>query len=192
MKFIRIYKVQILSILVGVIIGLLVNHLFKINFEDKVNPVDFANLFVTLILAIVIAFYVEPSNESVRVEKDLLIEQLKDLKSSVKDIHSLFVLFYDEAPLQNVNKQKFITSFRSTSNQLDLFINQMNHCNNNLSAVEETELKNTFFRYKKTLTGGNFNSLTFTFSSASEVKYETLYLNLTKKINHLILDINKS
>lgn len=186
------YRNQLLFLFIGIEIGFFISRHAPFNFEDKINPVDFANLFLTLILAIVLALYIEPSTENSRVEKDLLIDQLKDVKSSAKEIHSLFVENFNQNPLIPQNKQKMVSGFRNISNQMDLFLNQAEYSKSKFICNQKDELKNQLFRYKKTLTGNTFNSASFTYSVSSFNRYEAQYLNFSKKINQLIIEINRS
>jgi uncharacterized protein YacL len=101
MNFFKTYRNQLLFCLIGIVIGFFIERFTHIKFEAEINPVDFANLFVTLIIALLLGYFIEPSNESSRVEKDLHIDQLKSVKEVAKEIHSFFIECYNQSPLIN-------------------------------------------------------------------------------------------
>lgn len=181
----------LLGILIGIIVGFFMSITYNIPFEDKINPVDFANLFLTLILALLLTYFIQPKIENTRVEKDLHIEQLKTIKSLAKDIYSLFTENYDQSPLTSESKRKFVDSFRSLSNQVNLFFGQATFCNSDYILVQKQDIIQHLFRYKAALTGGRFNNHGFAYNTGGFAKYESQYINFTRRIDQLILEINR-
>lgn len=191
MNFLKRYRNQLLFSLIGIVIGFFIERVTHIKFQDEINPVDFANLFLTLIIAILIGYIIEPSNEQSRVEKELHIEQLKVVKEMAKELHTTFVSVYSQAPLSSGNKEKFVSGFRSLSNQIDMFFSQASHCKAKSITDQKHDITLHFFRYKQAVTGGHFATANFAFNSDLLSKYETPYVAFSKRINQLILDINR-
>lgn len=191
MNFFRTYRNQLLFGLIGVVIGFFIERFTHIKFASEINPVDFANLFLTLIIALLLGYFIEPSNESSRVEKDLHIDQLKSVKEVAKEINSFFVSCYNESPLPVSNKDKMVGLFRSLSNQIELFLSQADHSKAKYITNQKTEITRQLFKFKKALTGGQYTSSTFSYKDAGFSKYEAQYLNFSKRVNQLIIDINK-
>jgi uncharacterized protein YneF (UPF0154 family) len=191
MIFFRTYRNQLLFTLIGIVIGFFIERITHIKFVSEINPVDFANLFLTLIIALVIGLFIEPSNEKSRVEKELHIEQLKAVKEVGKEINNFFINCYNEDPLVVGNKDKMVGLFRSLSNQVELFLSQANYSKAKYIINQKTEITSQLFKFKKALTGGQYTSSTFSYKTGGFNKYEAQYLNFSKRVNQLIIDINK-
>ena len=191
MNFFKTYRNQLLFSLIGIVIGFFIERITHIKFQSEINPVEFANLFLTLIIAMLLGYFIEPSNASSRAEKDLHIDQLKAIKEIAKDIHTFLVSNYNNNPLSQNDKDKMIALFRSLSNQVDLFLSQAEHSKFNFVINQKKDITIQLFKFKKALTGGDFTSDTFNYTNSGFNKYETQYLDFTKKINQLIIDINR-
>ncbi len=192
MHFIRTYKGQILFLLIGVLGGFFVARIKTFVFDDTINPMDFANLILTLFLAILIGLYIEPTEESKRSEKEMLNDQLKEVKSASKEIHDLFVSHYSATPLETERKNEIKLLFRNLSNQMNLFLDQANHSKYSLITRQEKDIKQKLFKLKQTITGGQFEKSDFTFKKSHYNIYDNAFLSFSKEINHLMIDINKS
>jgi hypothetical protein len=191
MNFFKTYRNQLLFSLIGIVIGFFIERITHIKFLTEINPVDFANLFLTLIIAMLLGYFIEPSNASSRAEKDLHIDQLKAIKEIAKDIHTFLISSYNNNPLKQNDKDKMIALFRSLSNQVDLFLSQAEHSKFNFVIGQKKEITSQLFKFKKALTGGQFTLDTFNYANSGFNKYESQYLNFSKKINQLIIDINR-
>ncbi len=191
MNFLKKYKNQSLFSLIGMMIGFFIARTTNIKFQTDVDPVELANLILTLILALLIGLYIEPSNTSTRIEKDLHIEKLKSVIEISKEIHTFFVFCFTQNPLLPENKEKMVSLFRSLSNQVDLFLGQAEYSKAKYIFDKEMEVKNKFYRFKRTFTGGQFSSVAFAYKNINFSTYEAQYLGFSKYINQLIIDINK-
>src|SRR5215217_164590 len=124
MIFIRQFGVRIVFLLIGLILGIFIPMIPFLNFDNSINPIDVVNVVVTLILAITVAFFIEPMNEQTRAEKELLIEQLKEVKAESKSLHDNIISAYRQIPLLSQERFQILASLRSLSNQLYLFLDQ--------------------------------------------------------------------
>ena len=191
MIFLKTYRNQLLFTLIGIVIGFFIERITHLKFQNEINPVEFANLFLTLIIALLLGYFIEPSNASSRAEKDLHIDQLKAIKEIARDIHSFLISNYNNNPISQNDKNKMIALFRSLSNQVDLFLSQAEHSKFKFIIDQKKEITNQLFKFKKALTGGHFTLDTFNYTNSGFNKYESQYLNFSKKINQLIIDINR-
>src|SRR5665647_149937 len=173
MNFFKTYRNQLLFSLIGIVIGFFIERITHIKFQSEINPVEFANLFLTLIIAMLLGYFIEPSNASSRAEKDLHIDQLKAIKEIAKDIHTFLVSNYNNKPLSQNDKDKIVALFRSLSNQVDLFLSQAEHSKFNFVINQKKEITNQLFKFKKALTGGQFTLDTFNYANSGFNKYES-------------------
>ncbi len=191
MKYLKQYRNQLLFTLIGIFVGFFIERFTHIDFKDKVDPISFANLILTLVIALLLALFIQPSNESARIEKNLHIEQLKEIKEIAKNIHNLFVLNYGIQPLNNDVKQSFISQFRNLSNQIDFFFSQTEFSKNENLSSQKKIIIDQLVKYKSAITGGSFNKNNFIFKSLPYNKYDNPYKNFSKKIIELIILGNK-
>lgn len=192
MRFFRVYGSHIITLLIGLLFGFFFWRYPYLMWESQINPMDFANLILTLILAWIIGFYIEPHNEERRVEKDLLIEQLKEVKIISKSIHDLLIENFHQNPLKESTKQKILNQLRNLSNQMQLFLDQSFHCQQNHIVNRKIEIQEMYYVFKRSITGGNFQASTFTFSAISVQRYELSFRKFEKEVNNLILDVNRT
>ena len=191
MKFIKSYKNQIIFCLIGILFGFFLERIAHIKFDDTINPVDFANLLLTLILAMFIGYFVQPATENLRAEKDLHIEQLKLMKECARDINAFYLDNLDLPVFPNEKKLKLLSLFRGLSNQFEFFLSQANHSSLTLVTNQRNQILLPLFRYKRSLTGGPFNLNSFALQNVNTMAVDSAYTNVVRKINELIIDINK-
>lgn len=191
MKFLRKYYSQIMFLIIGFIIGFFITRL-PIKFEEKTNWVSLASFFLTILLAIYLEFIVRPSFSNNRSEKDILIDQLKDIRLEVSNLQSSYINVRDQTPLKPESKQELIAKLRGISNLIDLLKQTDEYC----SITRQTEISENIFKeylaYKKSLTGYKFDKATFYFDRLYWNKCENAYKNLMKATIHSVIDINKA
>ncbi len=192
MQYFHKYKFQIIFLLVGVQIGFFISRLPFINIEEKINVVDLLNLTVTITLAFLIAFYIEPKSQNNRIEKDIIIDNLKEISTCCKAIFNSLATHYKEVPLSEDNKNEMILKFKVLSNQIFSVRHQAEHCENLALTNGVNDLVSIYFEFKRRYTGFNFNSSTFKYNFVSLGSYQKSYLDTVKRIETLIFEVNRS
>lgn len=187
LKFLAKNKAQILFFLIGVTVGFTIT-LFPLSFVHDIDPLNMINILVTLLVALIVGLYLEPKNQDSRVEKDILISQLNEIKLLLREIQAGFQDVYDENPISEGFKSKLRKQLRSVSNLLYSFDETYNECG--FSYTKPT-LTPAFINYKRTLTGNGFDNPSFKYDKA-EGYYNASYLRLLREINSSIIKINKN
>jgi hypothetical protein len=190
MNFLRRYYSQLIFLIIGILAGFFISRL-PITFEEKTNWVALANFFLTIGLAFYLEFVVRPSLSNNRNEKDILIDQLKELKGKVIEAHDSYLTKRNINPLTQNDKSDMIVKLRSISNLIDLLKQTDEYC----KATKKTEISDKVFKnylaYKKSLTGQNFNKPDFFYDRYYWNKHDSTYKGFMKGIMYAIIDINK-
>ncbi len=190
MNFLRRYYSQLLFLIIGILIGFFISRL-PIQFEAKTNWIAFANFFLTILLALYLEFVVRPSFSNNRNEKDLLIDQLNDIRKEIVSIHEKYSETRKKIPIPSEDKNEIVTKFRSFSNLIDMLKQSDEYC----SITRKSEMSDNIFKlyleYKKSLTGHGFNKEAFSYDRLYWKNSETQYKNLLTCIMHSIIDVNK-
>lgn len=191
MNFLKKYYSQLLFSFVGMLAGFFITRL-PIRFDETISWIGLANFFLTIILAIYLEFVVRPSLNNNRNEKDFLIEQLKDMRSTVNDIQEHYIDVRTHNPLNPDDKSVMISKLRIVSNQIDLFKYSDERCSISRSTEMSTAIFKAYLIYKKSLTGYQFDKGSFFFDRLYWNKHENSFQHLAKLIMHTIIDINKA
>lgn len=77
---------NIVLVIIGVLLGFLFCNYAFFEFEDKINLVDLANLFVTVVVALFLSVYIQDKQNKSQKEKDFLINEINELNVFVKEI----------------------------------------------------------------------------------------------------------
>jgi len=191
MKFLSRYYSQLITLLIGAIVGFLCNRIINgAYFEQKINPVSAASFALTIILALYLEFSVRPSISNNRNEKDLLIDQLKEMKTSLSEIHSLYISSRDNN-LTSDYKKDITVKLRTLSNQINALIELSQYCVISKSFLKKEIFTKPYFSYKAALTGNGFDLDAFVYDRIHFNDTERKYNNLGKAIMHCIVDVNK-
>jgi hypothetical protein len=191
MRFLRRYYSQILFLLIGALTGFFISRL-PIHFEDKISWIALANFLLTILLAVYLEFVVRPSFTNTRNEKDILIDQLKEVRKEIALLHEQYTLERGHNPLPAQIKSEILIKFRSVSNSIDLLRHTDEHCSTTIDTKLSQSLFASYLTYKKALTGKNFNSSHFYFDRLFWKDQERAYNTVIKLIMHSILDVNKA
>src|SRR5260221_12464569 len=98
MRFLKKYYSQLLFLVIGILAGFFISRL-PIQFEPKISWIALADFLLTILLAIYLEFVVRPSISNNRNEKDILIDQLKEIKKEITVVHEKYSLIRNTAPL---------------------------------------------------------------------------------------------
>jgi hypothetical protein len=189
MNFLRKYYSQIIFLFIGFLVGLIINRL-PIQFEQKTSWVPFANFFLTILIAVYLEFVVRPSFSNNRNEKDILIDQLKEIQKSVTGIQQLYEQLR-KAVLTSEDKSQLIQKLRSLSNEIDFLKTSDQHCTITKNKKIIKPLFGSYIGYKKALTGNGFDKDGFSYDRLYWKEQEGSFKGLIKAVIHSIIDINK-
>lgn len=190
MKFLKKYYSQIITCLLGGLTGFFIAVTWKLHFEEKVNPIAVASLILTIIIALYLEFSVRPSISNTRTEKDLLIDQLKEIKVLVSGIQELYHQVHSTI-IAIDNKKLILTKFRMLSNSIQGLKDIIEYSGAKPNGSNCQGLLSTYIKYKQALTGDKFGNSNFQYDKKNFSKHGKAYQDLNSCIQHFIIDVNK-
>lgn len=191
MKFLRRYYSQSLFLLIGVLIGFFISRL-PIEFEERISWISLATFFLTIILALYLEFAVRPSLTNTRNEKDILIDEIKEIKAKVQTVHAFYTENRSHNPLDLDIKTELLSKIRELSNQIDLVRKTDEYCKSFRRLSLSGRLFIAYVSYKKELTGRKFNEPAFIFDRLFWKEQDAAFRTLQRTCMECIIDINRA
>ncbi len=105
--------------LAGLCLGLLIKQKLPVRFKEELDLLPLLQVVATLIIALLITHYGKQRADDQRVEKEILIEQLRDCQTKAKEIYSEFYGCCEAGQVSDVQSRKFVQAMRDLSNQLN-------------------------------------------------------------------------
>lgn len=153
-------------------------------FVSEINLVDFANLVITSLIGLFIAVTIQKHQANERIEKDLLISEISQIKNDLKTIYTTVLN-------ENIDFSDTVFTFKISSSNLsnleDLFnICQINDCQNNiLSLLNKVNL------LKRIVTNSPVQNNKFIITDDDKNLFFVEYKKLTELFLELIVKINR-
>jgi hypothetical protein len=191
MNFLKKYYSQLIFLIIGILAGFFISRL-PIEFDTKTNWIQLANFFLTIVLALYLEFVVRPSISNNRNEKDLLIDQLKEIKEKVNNNHEYYLSIRESNPLDQNTKNEILSKLRGISNLINLLKQTDEYCVTTKRSVVSQKVFKAYLEYKKALTGNKFNDDGFSYDRYYFNKHNTIYKSVMQAIIHGTIDVNKA
>ncbi len=173
------------------LIGFLISRL-PLQFEEKINSIQFANLILTILLVVYVEFVVRPGINDKRNEKDLLIEQIGEIKKSLSGIHDFYLKLRLKTFLSPDDKSAMILKFREFSNNIDLLRQMDSVCKRTQGLKLYEKNFSAYLDSKKALTGNKFDDDDFCYEKKTWSANTAAIRNNFGIIVTSIIEVNKS
>lgn len=147
--------------------------------NSEIKPTELASLIVNLFIALYLQYYLAPLVSDLRIEKNLLIDDIKDLIAILKDLR--------ESTDKNSESKQILHLFRRFSNGLDSFETALGVSQFQRLLADLEKVKDDYFNYKKRVTGGPSPSPVV----GHHLQTDKAYSSLSLKLKSLIFTINK-
>ena len=183
------WLVGLLSFLAGVAICLVISHWHQITLSYTLGISDVFNWLVVLALAKLLLLYWQRRHSDVRVEKDLLIQQIKDAMAELTSARSIFIRCYDAQEVLANDARVIKWKLRNLFNTIHFLESGLLRCDR-IKQISIADLKETLFSYKDAVTGGNFPAEPYSASDWREE--ESVYRVLHEGLQDLIFKINRA
>lgn len=190
MNFLRRHYSKLIFLLIGLTAGFFISRL-PLEFEPKTNWVSLASFFLTIFLAVYLEFVVRPSFSNNRNEKDLLIEQLKEIRIQISEIQTTYINIREINPQEPNAKSNLVQNFRNLSNQIDLFKQMESLCTINDSNESSEAVIKAYLLYKRALTGKGFDKSDFFYDRLYWKEHDSIYRQFIKAVIQATIEINK-
>lgn len=191
MNFLKNRYSQILCLIIGALSGFFFYHIRAVQFEDKISWISFATFLLTIVLALYLEFRVRPSISNDRVEKDLVIDQLKVVREAASAVHDYYTTLKSQIPVDPASKTELVRKMRNISNEIDLLKQTVEHCQTTKKSTMPKSIFGAFIQYKRAVTGFKFDEASFSYNSEFWSKTDSKYKNLRMIVQHAIIDINR-
>ena len=172
-----------LFLILGVLIGYLSTQIVFFEVIYKIDVLYTSISLSTLLVALYIAIVINKRATDKRIEKDLLIKRLGEIKEKIQ-------LIGDELEKEK-DITKLIPHFKQTSKYLSTFEKILTFCCNKMFSGESNRIKSQLFEYKRNSTGGQVKDNAFIIDGGLKSKLDKINNTLQLEIDFLILKINK-
>lgn len=185
------YSTYFIILICGILIGFFFERFSKVTFDDKINPIALAGLLLTIVIALYLEFVVRPSLSNSRNEKDIIIDELKEIRKICTNIQSCYNRVQSHAPISQEEKSELLQIFRTLSNQIEVLRDVVKY--SKIKSIEENckNLFSAYLKYKKSFTGFGFDRKDFYYDRVNYSKHEVSYKSFDKETMHFIFDVNK-
>ena len=165
-------------------------HLCGLTLNLEVNVVDLAKLFVYLFIAVFLQYYLATQIADRRVEKNLLIDGVRDAVSVLRNCRDTFLICYDSGKMTKQNKNSILGILRTLANGFDSLETAISLSQHGTLQKEVRVAKERYLDYKMVLTGGDFPVKAYGSTVAAE--HERAYRTLHGGLQSLLFKINKA
>jgi hypothetical protein len=110
------WQPTVLAFLLGVLVALTMIRARYFKFNDEFNVASVLSLIITIGIAVGLQYYVNQKGGERRIEKDLLIDYVKESHSVLKEIRSLVRLAHQEGTISVEKQRAIVGTFRNLSN----------------------------------------------------------------------------
>ena len=167
----------------GILVGFLSIQytLFKIKYEVDIIPAFFSVL--TILIGVYIAVVIQKNISDKRVQKDIFIDRLVELKETTNKI--------DDEINSNRGFDELKAMYKHFSSKLSIIESLLSHAKISRFNTDLARLKADLLVYKQVATGATVSNNVIMYSPAELLQLNNTKLEILKKIDIFILDINR-
>jgi hypothetical protein len=162
---------------------------FGLSLDTEIRPVEVLTLAVNIGIAVLLQYYFTNKVSDLRVEKDLLIDDIREVRATTKSCRDTLNQCYERGKIGSQDSKLVLLLFRRLINGIEqveaaLGISQCSKFSKDIEPI-----KGCYLDYKMASTGGTFPSKPYSQSTISE--QERICRDLNLKLQSLIFRINK-
>lgn len=190
MKKIIIVAIAFILIIIGIVIGLMIDNMPFITLEKEFGFGDIANFLLALILAIVIPISLNTWLDSERHIKDHLIDEIKDCLSELKLIKQKIDDCNISQRTEEQDGREILAKINCFEMKIDSAIKQLKTSFKNSSSKIREDLYIECREYWKETTGGKLMNKDFKISQSFCKNHDKAYLRIEGYLKSCIHIIN--
>lgn len=160
-----------------------------LSLDLKVRPAELGALAISVYIAFFLQTYFESRRSDLRAEKDLLIEDYKDVVAALKSCREeLEVCFYSGKMYPQATK-KILTLLRHLANALDHMEVALRQSQCNCLLPEFAKIRDSYYRFKCASTGEGFPTNPVT--DALYTLQSKIYKEMRAELQSLLFHVNR-
>src|SRR5205823_845847 len=110
-------------------------------------------LLVTLTVAFLVQYIAQERSGDIRMQKNLLIEDIKECLSILRDLRGRFLACYYQGTVSTIDERVIKGTLKNLSNSLFTLEEEMSHCRVKIHNTDFGTIKDEYFDYKRAITG---------------------------------------
>lgn len=162
---------------------------YGLSVEHKLDPVNLATLAVNAFIAYFLQYYFVSRAADSRSEKDILIDSLRDVLTSVRQCRDTLLACHDASKIAPTHAKSIKLLLRKIANGLENVETAIGMSQCSALRQECKEIQRALFDYKSAATGGSFPTKPYDAQSFSY--QEQTYRALSEKLHGLVFKINQ-
>lgn len=162
----------------------------NMTFKYEFDVADIFNLIITLLAALYIGAIVATKSTNVRVEKDIVISQAREIVSLIKQARQCFLKCYEEEAVSEEDRRSIISVMRNIANETRFLEEELEACKLKIGKEKINKARNHYSTLRYVLTGGNFPSQPY--SHRDRNLMEEVYKSMHTDLNQLIIEVNRA
>ena len=160
-------------LLTGFVGGLVVAPVRVLEFDAKLSMGDLLNALVTLLVAVALGVIFQRNFSADRVERDLLIAQIREVGAAMKAARELVVRAYTTTTVSEDGDREIVAAVRDLSNQLTTLDQASAQCSTDYRAEPLTSARKRYTEFRRLVTERAFT--TQPYSEETYSRAETTY-----------------
>jgi hypothetical protein len=157
--------------------------------DKKLDPAELATLAVSIFIAYFLQYYLVSRATDDRSEKDILIDSLRDVLSTLRECRDTLMACHDAGTISAARAKSIKLLFRRLANGLDNAETALAMSQCSRLAEECKIIQDALFNYKSAATGGSFPAQPYDFHAFTY--QEKTYRALNQKLHDLVFKINQ-
>jgi hypothetical protein len=163
--------------------------LWGLSLDLEIRPIEVVTLSVTVGIALLVGYYLTNQINDLRAEKDLLIDDVRNVLRVLKSCRDTLNSCYDEGKIGPKSKTIILSHFHRLINGIDEIEAALGMSQCSSLPRDVASIKGAYLRYKMAATGGSFPSKPYSHSSISDQEQACHALNA--ELQSLVFKINK-
>jgi len=177
-------------VLIGFCLSLIYQGLSPLEFSHKVDIGALLTVLTTLVVVVGVQYYAWWWSTDVRVEKDLLIQQARQVLEDAKDLRQLIETTYLADKISEQEAREIKHRYRSLSNDVHTLEKRLDLCKKRSCDGAVAELRKRLDSYRTCLLSDDFDKRRYQISSFN--LSENIYFEIRDTTSLLIFLVNKN
>jgi hypothetical protein len=160
-----------------------------LSIDHKINPLEAITLAVNIAIALLVQYYFAIVLGNRRIEKNLLIDEVKDVLGILKECRAVVHTCQVEGKITRENGRNILGFIHRLANGVESLQEVINMGGCKLLANQSDSWRECYLAYKMAATGGSFPARPYEPRSIED--HDRACSALSKKLHSLIFDINR-